>query len=274
MAVTIPYEYLVADSYYRVTLTTAEICDVFVVEGLTPDYTAKVQALAAINAVIPFASIHPANARMIADDFQVKPFINSPTKCKVYVYYHPIDWSSAYQPRITFTGTSREVLTNFSFDGSLITVNYLEGASSDPGAHVDGSSDGIATVLGQVARNKKYGILEIERVEYTSPRPKLVYLDRMNSDIFWGQPAYTWLVNNIVISKLAYTSGFNVRYLLEYDPQTHIKTAVYRDEITGTIPRDVNTNPNPLIQSGNGWRNAQVNGYVPFFGLSLPDDFI
>lgn len=273
MAASVSVSYLVEESYVRTTATMSEIRDVFLVSGLTSGVSAKVQALTTMYATIPFGSVHPADSRMVADEFDAKPFLNSTTQVKIYVTYHPIDWSSVVVPRITFTGTSREVLTNYAADGSVIKVNYKPGATTDPGAHVS-DGDGITTVVGQVIRNKKFGILEIERVEYASPRPMLVYIDKMNSATFWGQPKYTWAVNNIVISKLAYVSGFNVKYLIEYDPQTHIKTATYRDEITGTIPKDINTNPDPLATSGNGWRNSKVNGEANFTGLGLPDDFV
>ncbi len=261
---------------YRVNLTNRELHRMYTVHGL-PQTSASGVLLAAISAVdtatptkrVPeFGSQHPDDPFMIADDYELVPFVrNSRVSAKVTVLYHPVTGSPFGQPVIEFNGTSRSEETSHDALGEPVFVSY-----SPPGA------DGLdlidpPSMIGRFIHQKALGILTVERVEYEDPTPKLAYLDRINSNTFWGQPKYTWKVCDICIRKLLYTSGFNVKYFLEYDWQTHIKTVYYRDPITDQIPADVDTNPDVTVEHGHGFTNVQANLLADFSGLNLPNSF-
>ncbi len=238
-----------------------ELKRVFFVEGLTSGSDTLIQAAAA-SGIPAFASLHPDDPNIIADDFDVEPWpATSKTSAKVTVLYHFVTLSPTFQPVIEFNATSIIEATNYDSDGNTILVAY----TPPGGEEVD--------EIGQVTHNRPIGILTIERVEYEDPTPRLDYFGKLNSATFWGQDPWTWRITDIIIRKLLYTSGFNVKYTFEWDPKTHRKTAIYRDNLTGDIPFDVDTNPDRTIDSGNGWTNFWVDDEIDYAGLSLPDGF-
>lgn len=241
----------------------------FYIEGLTPGPGTLLQAETVLNTnltpSVVFGGGHPSSPLLVVDDIFPEPWKNSDTQARVTVTYHP--YSIINQPVITLTSQSRVMTSSYDYQGNPIVVTYTPPAAG-------GAAGTPIKTIGQVSWDKTFAILEIDRIEYPDPTSKLAYQDVLNSDFYFGQKPGTWKMKTIKIKRVFFSAGFQVSYLLEYDPKTHIKTAVYRDQFSGFIPKDVNTNPDPTKQTGNGWTNVQMNNALPFSALQLPNSLL
>jgi hypothetical protein len=227
---------------------------VFYAEGLTPTGDVLLEASQLIN--IAYGQPHNSEPNLYAANISQLPWRNSRTQAKQTVIYRTPDFSNAVTPRISFCGTSREVVTNFDYQHKKILVKYTDSDGND------------STQIGQVSSLKAWGLLEIERTEPELPSFALTAIRKMNSSGFQGQPKFTWLMRNVEFREVLYQPGFRVKYTIEYDEETHLKIAAFRN-IFGVVPEDID-DIDLGATDGNGWTRTQDLPVFNFDGLDLP----
>jgi hypothetical protein len=228
------------------------------VDGITSQ-TAAGRLISAVNQLnVVIGSPFPDPAVMAVypvylEEIHPQPWAqNSRTQAKVtLVYRSPNNSGSGNGTSVEFDGSLQTVTTNYDADGNPVVVRYTPTA---------GGATAAKPVIGQLTGTKSTGILTVTRQVSTNPKSLLVYLNKLNSEPYLGQAAYTWMVGRIAYKKTRGLLGWTVNFVLNYDEETHIKTAVWRD-VNGFIPEDVDANAaaNKALGEANGYTNALVN---------------
>jgi hypothetical protein len=202
---------------------------------------------------------HPNNGAIFVNRIRPKPFpARSKTSVKVYVTYGTPDFGNTPETVLAFNGTTREIETERYADGKLIKVSYT-------------SPDGtVATQLGRSRTTRAYGVLTFRMEVPDDPENKLVYLNKVNSVSFRGQPKWTWKVMNLTIEKIRYRPGYKFCGAIEYDEHTHLHTMLFRDNATYEVPADIEPSFDLLTPSGNGYVNDLLVNTMDLNGLGLP----
>ena len=191
----------------------------------------------------------------------------SKTACKVAVYYKPPDFSfPASGTIVTYNATTRDVTTNFDADGKKIVVQYLAPGQGGIGQYLN--------YVGRVGALKAFGILQYRRFENQVPQVARTHINKLNSIQWNGGAKYTWLCRDIQFERVWNESAqYMVTYVFEYDEDTHIKTAAYRD-LSDAVPQDVDDIAIPkVLTSGNGYKNVLTAKERDFNQLQLEPVF-
>lgn len=263
----IDISFLIKNTSHTETESGITILEPYLISGLTPGQSILGDAKRT-SGVPVMHQPHATEPGVYVVQRDPKPFLDSKTQAIVEITYKT--------PSLTpggggggiltwrFRGTLRDRVTNFDYQGKRILVDYTP-------INADGSSGGLAsktTQVGQIRGAVAIGVLEMWKYYDTSPTSILGLLNRVNADQFQGGAKYTWLCRDIQIEPLG--AGIKGAFVFEYDAETHIKTAAYRN-IHGYVPKDIADIPIPrTLTMANGWSNALIAGPASFSSLSLP----
>jgi hypothetical protein len=234
------------------------------VSGLSGQYV-LLQAKA--NCGVAYGQAHPeATPQVFAQRIEPKPFGNSRTEAWVDVTYKPPNFGDIINDTLVrFHGTTRPVRTAvFDRDGEPIVAKYTSG---EPPNEIEHKPQVV-----MITDDKAYGILTFDRFSFSLPNNALSLLNRLNASAWNGGAPFTWWCRDIQFEKMLYRSGYREHYAFEYDPETHIKSAVWRN-IHGDIPEDIDDNPDRTVLEGNGWVNPRTKYTGNFNILGLPAVF-
>jgi hypothetical protein len=234
---------------------------VFGVTGITSITGALIQARTATGVPV-YGETHPDAPDIVCRRITPKPWAGkSRTDAKVICEYRAPDFGAAVSPVIRINGLTRDVPTNFAYDGKPIKPEYFPAGG--------GTLSGIATVIAPQA----FIVLEYELLLPQKPSV-LTYLNKINSSQFQIGGKWMWWCSELDIEKELYRGQFHCHFVFQFNEKTWIKPAVYTDPITGYPPDDIEPNPDYTITGTvggrGGWRNVPVNGEANFNALNLP----
>lgn len=263
MAVTIQ-EDLVKGAEGRVTQTGKERDRIFYLEGLTPGSGIWAQSELELFSQkgVAYGSAHPEalDSDLVVIGMRGLPFAGSKTQTKyVATYGRPSNSGFAITPRISFSATARQTVTSFNADGTKITVQYSTATTDQQ-------------QIGRVTAFKPFGILIIERIEQEMPSVALQMISTTNADTFQGQPPDTWMMRNIDFTEAGFTTGYRVRYAIEYSAEKDFTPVAAFRNIFGDVPEDIDDIDDAAL--GNGWTRARPSASSDFGALNLPVVFI
>jgi hypothetical protein len=269
MAVTIT-EDLIAGARGRVTQNGKERVRVFYFDGLTsgalaataPGIWAECEEALRTQKNVDYGLPHPtpADSDLVVIDMQGAPFQDmSKAQAKYIVTYgNPSNAGFAIVPRISFSGTARQVQTSKNADGTIIKVDYTPtGGSAAP------------PQVARVTAFKNYGILIVERIETIVPALALAAIGCTNADTFQGTEPDTWMIRNVDFIEAGFTVGYKVRYAIEYSEEKDFRPVATFRNVFGQTPDDID-DIDPGVVTGNGWIRAAPSAQFTFGFLGLP----
>lgn len=255
-------EYLIDESQHSETETGVQIVEAYLVTGLDrgPGLLSRAKWAAGVP-VMHQPHDHEPGVFVVKRD--PKPYLRSQTEAKVLITFGTPTTSSVGAGLVTwrFHGTLRDRQTNFDYAGQKILVNY----------YATNEVFGRPPVVGQVRGTVAQGVLEMWKYSTQPPTVTTGLLNKLNRSRWNAGEKWTWLCADVDVEPFG--AGYKLKYVFLYDPETHIRSAVYRD-IQGFIPSDIEANLDKTVPEGRGWTNARVQGDIEFGTLGLPNNVL
>lgn len=223
----------------------------FLVTGLTSTTGPLLQAMTAPNLPL-FGDPHPDNGLIYVSGIEPTPFAkNSRTEARVLYTYTAPSGNNLNQVIQSYSAFTREVPTNFDWEGDLIRVNYFTGANQV----------NLPEAIGRVSGASAEGALVLDLLLSTDPTAYIDYLNVVNDSPWRGRPPYTWWVSAVNVEKSKFQSGWQLKMVIRYREETWIRPSFYR--VNGIIPADIQPlTPQDFLpyNAGNGWTTVLPRG--------------
>lgn len=223
----------------------------FLVGGISPTSadSAIVQAMSCPGLPAWGEQLAGITPGLYALEFNPRPFKNSKTKMWVLVTYRPPQFTAIGETVFELRGTTKQVVRAYA-NGQKLKIPYTTtAAAGQPAVSMRPQTAQISDTVG-------VGILTADWLAYQDPGPSLLrYRNAINNAPFNGAAKWTVWVSEIVIRKVRFQSGYSVHLEMQYDPETWLQNAYWRD-IGGIIPDDIDVVAASTAGPGSG------NGYV------------